>query len=118
MAVKDWKDFYFESTSYRTPEYIKFERECKKELKAICKNNNIELIKFSPMHFEWSACVKHNKCYIYISFRDVRGWNWFDSVLVRYVKNEKDYHGEANHFCSWDKLEEYLLKMFKEREDG
>lgn len=99
MAVKDWKDFYFESSSRRTPEYIKFERECKKELKTICKNNNIELIQFSSNHFEWDACVKRNNRYIYISIRDVRG-RWFDSILLRYVKNEKDYHGEGNHFCA------------------
>ena len=66
MSVKNWKNTSFESDCYRTPEYIVFEKECKKELKNICKKLGAELVSFNPSHFEWSAFVKRGTQHIYI----------------------------------------------------
>lgn len=115
MSVKNWKNTSFESDCYRTPEYIAFEKECKKEVKNICKKLEAELVSFSPSHFEWSAFVKRGNQHIYISLSDVRFWNWYDDVLIRYATHEKDFRGEANQQTSWDKLETKLMNMFSQR---
>ena len=121
-TVKDFKDYDFENCDvpeeywgdYTHANYFKkaFIPIARKEFKALAKKLGAELI-FSPMYFEWSAFFKKDGKFIYVHVGDVRWNNWYDSVLYRTAKSEKDYTGGSNCYCSYEELEEKLSDMFE-----
>ena len=47
-------------------------------------------------HYCFTAFIKtHDDLYVYISIPDVRFWKneWYNHILIREAKDEKDYHG-------------------------
>lgn len=52
MKVKDYRNMAFESACYRTPEYIAFERACRRELKKQCAERGINIHTF---HGRWAS---------------------------------------------------------------
>jgi hypothetical protein len=104
MTVRDYKVFGFESACYRTPEYVAFEKQCRKELRAQCKKFGFNLHKFNPNHFAWSAVLEKNGEYVYVSLSDVRFWKWYDEVLIRTMKHAEDWHGDINNRCSFNEI--------------
>ena len=101
----------FESSSQRTPQYLKahriFKREFKKILKPICKE--IEISK--PNHFDISGFFKLNDNRIYyFSIGDLR---WDKIFLIRIAKDFKDYTGGSNNFLSLENgfIENLLNKL-------
>ena len=121
-TVKDFRDYDFENCDvpeeywgdYTHANYFKkaFIPIARKEFKALAKKLGAELI-FSPMYFEWSAFFKKDGKFIYVHVGDVRWNNWYDSVLFRTAKSEKDYTGGSNCYCSYEELEEKLSDMFE-----
>ena len=101
----------FESSSQRTPQYLKAHRIFKKEftkiLKPIC--DKIEISK--PNHFDISGFFKLNdgRTY-YFSIGDLR---WDKIFLIRIAKDFKDYTGGSNNFLSLDNnfIEKLLRKL-------
>ena len=57
-AIKKWKYHYFESASYRTEDYAKFEGTLKRWFKRLCANNGWELVKYTPSHFECGCFIR------------------------------------------------------------
>lgn len=120
-TVKSFKNYDFES--WEVPEkyngdfspqnYFKgeFVPALRKEFKAIAKNLNAEL-KFSHNYFECSAFFSVNGKYIYVHIGDVRFNNWYESVLYRTAKDDKDYSGGSNCYCGYERLEEELASTF------
>lgn len=119
-TVKKWKYHYFESACYRTEEYGKFENALKRWYKRLCINNGWELVKYTPGHFECGCFIRgKNGRIINILGSDVRmtnrphrfadGWcyEWW-KICYRYVKDEKDHHGESNCWTTFDNLEKEL----------
>lgn len=121
-TVKSFKDYDFDSWDvpekyngdYAPQNYFKgeFVPALRKEFKAIAKNLNAEL-KFSANHFECSAFFSVNGKYIYVHIGDVRFNNWFESVLYRTAKDDKDYSGGANCYCGYEELENELTDLFE-----
>jgi len=121
-TVKDFRDYDFENCDvpeeywgdYTHANYFKkaFIPIARKEFKALAKKLGAELI-FSPMYFEWSAFFKKDGKFIYVHVGDVRWNNWYDSVLFRTAKSEKDCTGGSNCYCSYEELEEKLSDMFE-----
>ena len=123
-TVKDFKDYDFESCDvpekywgdYTHANFFKgyFIPIARKEFKALAKKIGAE-ITFSPNYFEWSAFFIKDGKYIYVHVGDVRydvGGHWYDSVLFRTAKNEKDYSGGCNRYCSYEELAEELSDLF------
>lgn len=62
---------------------------------------------FTSGYFEFSGFLERNGACVYFSAGDVRyNSRWYDRVLYRDAKDASDYHGGANRYCSFDKLEE------------
>lgn len=116
-AIKKWKYHYFESASYRTEEYAKFEGTLKRWYKQLCTNNGWELIKYIPTHFECGCFIRgKNGKMIHILGNDVRNGNypncrgWW-KICYRFVMNENDYRGESNRWTDFDDLEANLQRL-------
>ena len=104
MNVKNYQGYAFESACYRTPEYVAFEKQCRKELRAQCNKHDIKIHKFYPNHFEWTAVLEKNGKYIYVSLSDVRWWDWYNDVLIRTMAHAEDWHGGPNNRCTFAEI--------------
>lgn len=116
-AIKKWKYHYFESASYRTEDYAKFEGTLKRWYKRLCTNNGWELVRYVPTHFECGCYIRgKNGKMIHILGNDVRDMNypncrgWW-KICYRFVMNENDYHGEGNRWTDFDNLEANLQRL-------
>ncbi len=103
----------FESSSQRTPQYLKahrtFKREFTKILKPLCKE--IEISK--PNHFDITGFFKLNDNRIYyFSIGDLRSDKVF---LIRIAKDFKDYTGGSNNFLSLD--ENFIKNILSKLKD-
>lgn len=111
-SVKTYRKYRFESSCVRTMEYIMFEKQCKKELAAQCREYGIKIHKFLSNHFVWSAVLERNGKYVYVSISDVRFWDWYDKVLIRTMKHDTDWSGGNNNYCTFDKIGETADRLF------
>lgn len=114
-TVKSFRNYDFENCDVE-PKYYgdyphanfykgEFLPVARRELKKMAANMGAELI-FNPGYFYYSAFFKKDDKCVYINVGDVRyDSNWYDKVLFRTAKNEKDYTGGSNRFCSYDNLE-------------
>ena len=123
-TVKDFRNYDFENCDvpekywgdYTHANFFKgyFIPIVRKEFKALAKKIGAG-ISFSPNYFEWSAFFVKDGKYIYVHVGDVRynvGGNWYDNVLFRTAKNEKDFSGGSNNYCSYEELAEELSDLF------
>lgn len=86
----------------------------RREMKKLAAKIGADVI-FEKGFFEWSCFFKKDGKCIYVHVGDVRYsicGHWYDNVLYRTAKDEKDYHGGTNNSCSYDKLESCLLELF------
>lgn len=116
IGIEKWLGYDFESSTIRTPEYSVFEREYKKELvKQLPENCSI--VNFSGSHFELSCFIKNNTSgrFAYLSISDVRYFKdaWYNNILIRTAKHDKDYTGGSNDYSDWKNLKKNLEKLFK-----
>ena len=81
-------------------------------LKRVCTNNGYEL-KFMPNHYEFSAFIKNNEKYVYVSISDVRYFknSWYNKILIRTAKSYTDYCGGVNNYVDLPNLETRIIKM-------
>lgn len=120
-TVKSFKDYDFESWyvpekyegDYAPANYFKgeFIPAARKEFKAIAKNIGAD-IKFNANYFECSAFFSKDGKFIYVHLGDVRWNDWYDRILYRTAKDEKDYTGGANCYCGYENLEYELSELF------
>ena len=111
-SVKSYRNQKFEGSCSRTEQYAEFEKACKRELKKQCMKLGINIHKFYPNHFEWSAVLEKGGKFVYVSISDVRWWDWYDDVLIRTMAHAEDWRGGSNNSCSFDKIGETAEKMF------
>ena len=112
MKVKDYQNVRFESSCFRTQQYVEFEKACKRELKKQCAERGINLHSFHGNHFEWSAVLECGGKFVYVGLSDVRFWNWYDDVLIRTMEHDKDWRGGHNNRCSFDKIGDKAVELF------
>lgn len=94
-------------------DYKSFQTKYRNFLKKLCKENGYELVKFNPNHYNFSCFVKGNDKFVYISISDVRYFKkeWFNNILIRSAKHEKDYTGGSNQYTSLPCLEAKIQSM-------
>lgn len=118
-TVKSFKNYNFENCNLPSEYYgdyphVNFFKKAfipiaRKEFKALAKKIDVELVSFEPMYFEYSAFFFKNDKYVYVHIGDVRyNRNWYDDVLYRTAKNEHDYSGGSNRYCSYEELAEKI----------
>lgn len=107
-------DYEFSTGCTTGEDYKTFERKYIKYLKLIAKENGWELVNIGKSHYEFSAFFKNKDKYVYISISDVRFFqnDWYNHILFRTAKHEKDYTGGGNQYTTLTKLplmiEKYL----------
>lgn len=113
--LKKWCGYEFSTGISTGEEYLRFQKEAKTELKKMLSASGFEIFKFLPNHYEFSCIVRklEEERYYYISISDVRmfGDKWWNNVLYRAMKDEKDYGGEQNHYCKWEEIGESLIAL-------
>lgn len=107
--VKKYKNVSFESSSFETPEFKKFASSFSRALKKDAKEGVFEIVNISKGHFEVSGFLRHKESgrFIYFGVSDVRfsiGGAWYDHVLYRTAKDDRDFTGGHNNFCPLSKL--------------
>lgn len=100
-------------------EFKSFTRQFKNALKRTFPD--CEIIGFKPNHYDFSGFLKKGNKYIYISYNEPREQildmarsDCANGILYRTAKNEKDYRGGANNFCSFFELKNAVNHMFCE----
>ena len=80
-------------------------------MNKIAKNLGAKLF-FSKGHFYFSGFLKKSDKCVYFQVRDVRDGGtggWYNTVLVRGARDEKDFSGcTTNSYCHYDELESTL----------
>lgn len=107
---------YTFSTGCETGEdYKSFQRKYIHYLRSLCNENNWDLIVSCKSHYWFSVFIRNQAGnYLYLSISDVRFFKneWFERILIRTAKNEKDYHGGQNHRTSLPNLTQTANFLF------
>lgn len=101
--LKKYLDYEFSTGVYTGNDYKTFQNKYINYLRSICKDNGWELVRALRNHYCFSAFIKNDdNHYIYLSISDVRFFRneWFNHVLIRTAKNEKDHTGGSNRYYS------------------
>lgn len=102
---------YFESASYRTPEYLSWHRLFKREFTKFLVGVGATQIEIGkPNHFDMSGFFTVNGQIWYFSISDLR-WSK-DSMLIRTAKSYKDYTGGVNQYVPLNRGEHYFMSKF------
>ena len=98
--LMDWKGNCFESSCYKTPEFMAFARMFRSHIQKQAKENGLEVTNFSSGHFYCSGFFRNINTgkVAYFSISDVRHFpdSWINNVLLRTAEHEKDYTGGRN----------------------
>jgi hypothetical protein len=100
LKSEKWVNHEFESSSSKTPEFKQFARDFLSDLKKLCEG--YEIVNKNIGHFYVSGFLKKDDKFVYFSVSDVRHFpnEWFNKVLIRTAKNEKDYSGGSNKYTN------------------
>lgn len=112
--LKKYLDYEFSSGPYTGEDYKSFQRKYLNYLKTLSKENGWELCNASKGHYWLSAFFKFNDKYVYCSISDVRFFpnEWYNNILIRTAKNDKDYHGGCNNYTTLPLLNFRVKELF------
>lgn len=112
-SLQPFVDYLFSSGGYAGNDFksfnIKFKNAIKKQLPE-----GFEIHEWIEGHYCCSAVIKTpSGNFIYISIGDVRFCinEWFENILYRTMKSEKDWTGGRNHYASFFNLGEAIKKL-------
>lgn len=114
MKITDWLGREFQSSATRTKEYSDFFRDLKKHIKSILPEGS-ELVNFKPNHFDGSGFVKRGDKYVYISISDVRYFKdqWYNQMLIRTAKHDKDWTGGSNGYTDLPNFKKNVERLLQ-----
>lgn len=101
--LKKYLDYEFSTGVYTGNDYKTFQNKYINYLRSICKENGWQLANVGRNHYDFSVFIKNNNNnFVFLSISDVRFYRneWYNRVLVRTAKNEKDYRGGSNNYYS------------------
>jgi len=114
--MKSWLNVEFVSSCNTTDQFKSFARNFKSYLKKLTKDN-FDIVNFNRGHFDVSGFLKNkeNNKLVYFSVSDVRFFpnEWYNHVLVRTAKHDKDYTGGSNNYSTLDEIENKALYLTK-----
>lgn len=111
----DWKGNSFESSCYKTPEFMAFARMFRSHIQKQAKDNGLEVTNFSTGHFYCSGFFRNETTgkFAYFSISDVRHFpdSWIDDVLLRTAEDDQDYTGGRNLFVHINSIGQKALEI-------
>lgn len=120
LKTTKWLNNRFESSSYKTPEFLQFARDFKSDLKNLIGDNpkvfgHYKLSAFSVGHFYISGFIQNKNTgkLAYFSIDDVRFSPdaWTESVLIRTATSLSDYTGGMNQYTQFLDIAESLENL-------
>lgn len=113
QELKKYLNYEFSTGCYTGEDYKQFERKYINYLKSLCNENGWEFVRALKNHYEFSAFFKANGQYVYFSIDDVRYWNneWYNNILIRTAKDDKDYTGGYNNYTSLPSLTDNVNRL-------
>jgi len=114
MAITKWLNYEFQTSSTTTEKFVDFFKDLKKYIKTNLPEG-AELVNFTKNHFCGSGFVKKGDKYVYISISDVRFFKdeWYNKMLIRTAKHDKDFTGGANGFTDLPNLKKEIENMIE-----
>ena len=96
----------FESSCYKTPQYVSWFKSFKADFKKFLNSKGITEIDISkPNHFDMSGFFRKGTQAYYFHVGDLR---WYKSdMLIRTAKDFKDYTGGSNDSISLESEEKF-----------
>ncbi|MDR3319240.1 MAG: hypothetical protein LBS99_07345 [Clostridiales bacterium] len=116
-SLKSYLGHGFSSGSYPGDDYLAFQKIYISYLSKLAAENGWELAAALKGHYSFSAFFKNDAGkFVYMSVGDVRGsrGEWFDSILVRTARHERDYTGGRNNYTSLPELAGSMRELFGE----
>lgn len=98
--IEQWLNIEFESSCYTTDQFKAFIKDVRSFIKSELKGYKID---FNAGHFYFSGFAENLTTgkIAYFSSDDIRGCNnWFNKLLVRTAKHNKDFTGGSNCWSS------------------
>lgn len=114
--LKKYLNHEFSTGVYMGDDYKTFQNKYINYLRSICKDNRWTLTNVGRNHYCFSAFIKNDDGnFIYLSISDVRFFRneWFNHVLIRTTKNEKDYTGGSNKYYSLPVLQFAIQQLLQ-----
>ena len=105
----------FSTGCYTGEDYKSFQRKYINYLRSLCKEHGWELLNPCKGHYEFAVFIRNSaQKYIYVSIPDVRYWKnaWYNRILIRTAKHEKDYHGGSNNYIDLPQLPRMAKMLF------
>ncbi len=111
LKSEKWLNHEFEDSSRKTDEYKQFARDFLSDIKKLAEG--YELVDKSVGHFYVSGFLKKDGKFIYFSCSDIRHFpnEWYNHLLIRTAKDEKDYTGGSNGYTKLPDLKSNLDKL-------
>ena len=112
--LKKYLNYEFSTGCYTGDDYKTFQRKYINYLKSIAKENGWELVKVGKNHYQFSAFFNYKDKYVYFSISDVRFWHndWYNHILIRTAKHDRDYHGGNNYYTTLPTLNFGIKNLF------
>ena len=119
LKTTKWSNFDFNTDGWssthenRNDAVRQLVRDMRSDLRKLLKGSEWELHNLKRNGFMVSGFFRNKVSgnFIYVRVSDVRHFDWFDSVLVRTAKHDRDWTGGTNHFFSFDVLVYNLDKV-------
>ena len=113
--LEKYLDYEFSTGCYTGEDYKEFERKYISYLKSFCKENGWKFVVANKNHYEFSAFLEVDYNFIYFSISDVRFFQneWYNNILIRTAKSDRDYTGGANHYTDLPNLKNNILKLIR-----
>ena len=106
-------EFYFAGTGSNTAPFEVFAKDFKKFIEQNIPKG-ARLIEFSLNHYTISGFIEKDYRFVYFSISDVRGFkSWYDNILIRIAKNERDYKGGGNRYTDLENFGEKVKELLE-----
>lgn len=114
--LQKYLDYEFSTSVYTGEDYKKFQNKYINYIRSICKEHGWEIVNVGRGHYYFSLFIKEGEKCIFLCISDVRYFrnSWYNRILVRTAKHEKDYTGGQNMYTTLERLPIMLTWMFKE----
>lgn len=116
--IRKWRNQGIEDYGCVTsPSYKTFQTGYKRLLTQICSEIGFVLHSFNGNHYCFSAVLKNNANgnFYYVSVSDVRyaSDGWYNGILYRTMKHDRDWTGGSNNYSTLQSLQENLVRLDK-----
>lgn len=111
-------------------EFTLFQRAFIKEVDKIAHGLGGSVVKSFKGHYDITCFVKVGEKYIYVNYDNSCGYGgrahitltrrtngggfWYQPLMLRTARNDRDYIGGANEYCPFTDLERFIDNLLKE----